>query len=163
VTEQISSDCVVCAQEHAAAADIVVAGPRWGASVFPGYEVPGWVVLRLRRHVPTLRELSTAQARDFGEQARRLAAAIEHVTGAPRTYLMIFGEAHAHFHALLAPRTDDVAPEFRGARILDLRTRSADLDRSRALAAQIRAAHEAMFRTAPAAPTTFDVESKEPE
>lgn len=64
------------------------------------------------------------------------------MTGAAATYLLVFGEANPHFHALITPRTADVPVEMRTGDILKLRLGHADLDRAKAMVPVVRAAYQ---------------------
>lgn len=134
------SDCLPCDLEAADAASIVVRDDTWSCEVADGYDVPGWFILRLRRHAegwsgPTLEELA-----EFGPLVQRITAAVQQATGAPMVYVMSFGENYPHFHVLLTARDAGLAPEHRGAGILGLRAGQRDLDASLAVAGRVREA-----------------------
>jgi diadenosine tetraphosphate (Ap4A) HIT family hydrolase len=142
VTVDPRPPCLICAQEDASESVTVFSGQDgWAAGIVPGYDVPGWFVLRVRRHAEGLEGLATEELATFGRQARDLTAAIRTVTGAAATYLMVFGEAYPHFHALITPRTADVPQEMRTGDILKLRLRQRDPDAARALVPAVRAAY----------------------
>lgn len=132
------SHCLPCDLEGADAATVVFRDDAWSCEVADGYDVPGWYILRLRRHAegwsgPTMAELAT-----FGPLAQRVAAGIQAATGAPIVYFMNFGENYPHFHFLLIARHAELAPEHRGASILSRRAEHRDLDASLAVAARVR-------------------------
>lgn len=129
-----------CDLEHADAAAIVYRDDAWSCDVADGYDVPGWFVLRLRRHAEGWAGPTAAELVDFGPLSQRIAAAIQEVTGAPTVYFMSFGENHPHFHFLVVARDADLAPERRGAGILSLLREHRDLDSSLAVAARVRGA-----------------------
>lgn len=115
------SDCLPCDLEAAEPAAIIYRDNNWSCEIADGYDVPGWVILRLRRHAegwsgPTAEELS-----DFGPISQKVATAIQTATGATGVYFMSFGENYPHFHFLLMARDADLPPESRGAAILGLR------------------------------------------
>lgn len=112
--------CAVCAMEQVDEAAIVFRDDLWAAEIMPGAEVPGWIVLRARRHVELITGLDDAESDSLGRYARDLAAALTEVTGAPTTYLLAFCENHAHFHALIAARGTDVPSDRRRGDILKL-------------------------------------------
>lgn len=64
------------------------------------------------------------------------------MTGAAATYLLVFGEANPHFHALITPRTADVPVEMRTGEILKLRLGHADLEEAKAMVPVVRAAYK---------------------
>jgi diadenosine tetraphosphate (Ap4A) HIT family hydrolase len=136
--------CLICEQEDAAdpALSVFCEDDGWAAGVVPGYDVPGWVVLRIRRHAEGLDALTDAELAAFGRRARDLVAAVRAVTGAAATYLMVFGEANPHFHALITPRTADIPVELRTGDILKLRLSRADLARATAMVPVLRAAYQ---------------------
>lgn len=113
----------------------------WAAGIVPGYDVPGWFVLRVRRHAQNLEGLTGDELATFGRRARDLTAAVRSVTGAAATYLMVFGEANPHFHALITPRTADVPPERRTGDILKLRHEHADSDQAQLLVPAVKSAY----------------------
>lgn len=137
----MSAQCLICAQEQAHPADVVFADGQWSAGVITGYDVPGWIVLRLRRHAEGFGQLTADELAQFGRRVRDVIAAVRGVTGAAATYLMIFGEANPHLHALITPRTADVAEDRRLGDILRLRTERNDAAAARALVPAIRAAY----------------------
>jgi diadenosine tetraphosphate (Ap4A) HIT family hydrolase len=115
------SECLPCDLEAAEAAAIIYRDENWSCEVADGYDVPGWFILRLRRHAegwtgPTADELA-----DFGPISQRLAAAIQAATGAVNVYFLSFGENYPHFHFLVIARDADLPAESRGAAILGLR------------------------------------------
>lgn len=92
----------------------------WAGEVVTGMEVPGWFVLRTRRHAELIIGLDETEVDTFARRARDLIAAVSEVTGAPATYLMVFGENHRHFHALITARGNDVPADRRSGNILKL-------------------------------------------
>jgi diadenosine tetraphosphate (Ap4A) HIT family hydrolase len=131
----------MCRQDAAPSDRQVFSDDRWAAGVLDGYEVPGWIVLRVRRHAEGLEGLDAEDLRTFAVRARDLSKAIQEVTGAERTYLMMFGEAHPHTHALLVPRAPDTPLDRRSGQILRLRDEARDPDRCRLLVPLLRASY----------------------
>ena len=41
-------DCLLCTMETADETSVVFRDPLWAAEVVPGYDVPGWFILRVR-------------------------------------------------------------------------------------------------------------------
>ncbi|MBW8487226.1 hypothetical protein [Actinomadura parmotrematis] len=134
--------CLMCALDDAHADTRVFRDDLWAAEVVPGYDVPGWFVLRARRHAERITGLDGDELATFAGRARDLIAAVTEATGAPATYLMMFGENHAHFHVLIAARGEDVPPDLRGGAILGLRATHLDPAASLALLPAVRAAYE---------------------
>ncbi len=144
----MTAGCLLCDMETAAPEAVVFRDALWAAEVAPGYEVPGWFFLRVRRHAELLTGLDDAELSAFGHRARDLVAAVTEATGAPATYLLHFGENYRHFHALVAARGADIPVEQRGGNILGLRPGHVDPAAAVALAPAVRAAYEkAISRT----------------
>lgn len=132
------SECLPCDLEAAESSAIVYRDDNWSCEVAEGYDVPGWFILRLRRHAegwggPTAEELA-----GFGPVSQKLAAAIQSATGASGVYFMSFGENYPHFHFLVIARDAELPVESRGAAILGLRATARDLDESLAVGARVR-------------------------
>ena len=134
-------DCLLCTMEGADEASVVFRDPLWAAEVVPGYDVPGWFILRARRHAERITGLDDEELSSYGHRARDLVAAVTDVTGAPATYLLVFGENYPHFHALIAPRGHDVPPDLRAGNILRLRGDRADLAAAGKLVPAVRSAY----------------------
>jgi diadenosine tetraphosphate (Ap4A) HIT family hydrolase len=134
-------DCLICRQEQADPDDVVFIDDDWSAGVIAGYDVPGWVVLRLRRHAEGFGQLSADELAQFGRRVRDIMSSVRSVTGAAATYLLIFGEANPHLHALITPRTADIAEDRRLGDILKLRTEQNDARAARTLVPALRAAY----------------------
>lgn len=135
------SGCAMCAMEQIEETSIVFRDELWAAEIAPGMEVPGWIVLRARRHAERITGLNDAESDTFGRRARDLAAALTEVTGAPATYLLAFGENHPHFHALITPRGIDVPLNRRSGDILKLREDHTDLTQATRLIPAMRQAY----------------------
>ncbi|MEV4133247.1 hypothetical protein AB0J72_13895 [Dactylosporangium sp. NPDC049742] len=128
----MTAGCTPCEMEALEDAAVVFRDDLWAGEVLGGFDVPGWFVLRVRRHALRIGGLSDAELATYGRRARDLSAAVSEVTGAPATYLLTFGEANPHFHTLVAARGDDVPPERRLGAIMQQRTDK--LDHAAALA-----------------------------
>jgi diadenosine tetraphosphate (Ap4A) HIT family hydrolase len=120
---------------------IVFRDKLWAAEVVPGYEVPGWFILRARRHAEYFGGLDDDELASFAFRARDLVAAVNDVTGAPATYMMMFGENYSHFHVLVTARGTDVAENRRTGDILKLRLEGPDPEKAVALVAHVRDAY----------------------
>ena len=134
-------DCLLCTMEGADEASVVFRDRLWAAEVVPGYDVPGWFILRARRHTERITGLDDEELSSYGHRARDLVAAVTEVTRAPATYLLVFGENYPHFHALIAPRGQDVPPDLRGGNILRLRADRADQAAAGKLVPAVRSAY----------------------
>lgn len=132
----------MCGLEQSEETAVVFRDPLWSGEVVPGYDVPGWFVLRVRRHAERITGLDEAELTTFARRARDLVAAVTEVTGAPATYLLIFGENHPHFHVLVTARGDDVPADRRNGNILRLRTEHADPESAARLVPEVRRVYE---------------------
>lgn len=138
--------CLICLLEGSSSDSRVFLDEHWAAEVAPGYEVPGWFFLRARRHAEKLTGLDDAEVATFGRRAHDLVSAVEKATGAPAVYLLAFGENYTHFHALVAARGEQVAPEQRGGAMLGLLADGKDPVAARALVPLVRAAYEQILQ-----------------
>jgi diadenosine tetraphosphate (Ap4A) HIT family hydrolase len=134
--------CLICDMESAGEDVIVFRDNLWACEVGPGSEVPGWLVLRSRRHAIGMPALTSAELQSFGPRARDAVAALSEATGSAATYILSFGETYPHFHALIIARGADVPPELRMGNILQLRSQRTDAAASRQLVPLVRAVHE---------------------
>ncbi len=134
-------DCLMCATEDTDPANVVFRDDLWAAEVVAGYEVPGWIVLRVRRHAEGIGSLTEDELDVLGRRARDVVTAVGQVTSAPATYYLVFGENYRHYHALIVGRGEDVPPDRRGGNILQLRSEQADLPTARALVPALREAY----------------------
>jgi diadenosine tetraphosphate (Ap4A) HIT family hydrolase len=135
------AECLLCTMETAHDDVVMFRDELWAAEIVPGYDVPGWIILRARRHAERITGLNDAELAGLARRTRDVVAAVTEVTGAPATYLMVFGENYPHFHALITPRGDDVPPELRAGNILRLRTDRSDPDAAAALIPALRTAY----------------------
>lgn len=118
--------------DEADSSAVVFRDELWACEIVPGYDVPGWFVLRVRRHALRIGGLTDRELATYGRRARDVVAAVTEVTGAPTTYLLTFSEANPHFHTLIAARGHEVPPERRFGAILE--QRADKVDRTAALA-----------------------------
>lgn len=132
----------MCGLEQTEDSAVVFRDSLWSGEVVPGYDVPGWFVLRVRRHAERITGLDDAELASFGRRARDLVAAVTEVTGAPATYLMVFGENHPHFHALITARDAHVPADRRNGNILHLRDGHADPVAAARLVPAVRRVYE---------------------
>jgi diadenosine tetraphosphate (Ap4A) HIT family hydrolase len=123
--------CIICQLDQVPDEAVVFRDGDWACEVAPGFEVPGWYFLRLRRHALGWASLSRPELAAFGPVVQDLMGALELAFDAPARYLMTFGEAYPHFHAVVTVRTDDIPPESRSGNILALR--ESRLDRGAAV------------------------------
>ncbi|MFE6366058.1 hypothetical protein ACFVP3_39670 [Streptomyces sp. NPDC057806] len=137
----MEQNCLICGLEDSDEANVVFRDELWAAEVVPSYDVPGWFFLRARRHAERITGLNEQELETFGRRARDMAAAVTRATGAETTYILMFGEAFPHFHALIAARTAEVPADRRGGDIIKLRAEQADPERALALVPAVREAY----------------------
>ncbi|MFJ9173720.1 hypothetical protein [Streptomyces sp. NPDC102360] len=142
MSDSTNHDCHMCGLEDSDDATVVFRDDLWSGQTVPGYDVPGWFVLRVRRHAERLTGLSDAELETFGRRARDLTAAVGEVTGAPATYLLAFGENHRHFHVLVIARTEDVPDDRRNGDILKLRSERSEPEEAARLVPAVRSAYQ---------------------
>jgi diadenosine tetraphosphate (Ap4A) HIT family hydrolase len=140
--------CLICHLDQAPDDAVVFREGDWACEIVPGYEVPGWYFLRLRRHALGWAELEQAELAAFGPVVQDLMRALELAFDAPARYLMTFGEAYPHFHAVVTVRTADIPPESRSGNILALRDSRLDREAAVALVPAVRTALAAVRASA---------------
>lgn len=133
--------CVPCEMEQVGTEAVVFRDGLWACEVLPSWEVPGWVVMRVRRHAEHITSLMPAELATFGPRLSAVAAAVKEVTGAPTAYMLNFNEANPHFHILIAPRGEDVPVERRFGGILQQRLDQVDRPAALQLVPKIAAAY----------------------
>lgn len=114
------SECLMCRMDDIAESSIVFRDELWAAEVVPAFAVPGWFILRTRRHAERITGLNDDELHSLARRARDLVAAVTDATGAPATYLLVFGENYSHFHMVVTARGEDVPPHRRSGDILKL-------------------------------------------
>lgn len=69
------------------------------------YTDPGELIVKLRRHVESLADLTAAEAAAIGPILRAAVAAVDRVVRPERVYIASFGERVRHVHFYVLPRT----------------------------------------------------------
>ena len=142
MTTSATDSCLICAMEATESDSVIFRDELWAAEIGPGMEVPGWFVLRTRRHAELITGLDDAETDALGRRLRALVAAVTEVTAAPATYQLVFGEDYRHFHALVTARGEHIPPDRRRGDILRLRDEGhRDVAASRVMVPKIRAAY----------------------
>jgi diadenosine tetraphosphate (Ap4A) HIT family hydrolase len=137
-----TDSCPICAMEATESGSVIFRDDLWAAEIGPGMEVPGWFVLRTRRHAELITGLDDAEADALGRRLRALVAAVAEVTRAPATYQLVFGEDNRHFHTLVTARGEHVSADRRRGDILKLLDDGhRDLAACQAIAPKVRAAY----------------------
>ena len=107
--------------------------------------LPGWLVVIAKRHVESFAELTEAEAAAFGPFLHRVSRALQEVTGAVKTYTILFAEhsEHPHVHFHVVPRAADMPEADRSTRVFNYlgvsETEAVPLVARNALAEQLRA------------------------
>lgn len=135
-------DCIPCQMEQIDPERVVFRDGLWSCEVLPGFEVPGWFVLRVRRHAEHITSLVEAELQGYGPQLSALVSAVKSVTGAPTAYMLNFNEANPHFHTLIAARGDDVPIERRLGGMLQQRLDQVDRTAALRLIPEVAAAYK---------------------
>jgi len=75
--------------------------------------LPGWIVIVLRRHIPSISELTEDEATELGSLIRKVSIGINEIVGCAKTYVMQFAELpnHRHVHFHVVPRMPDMPKE----------------------------------------------------
>ena len=142
MTTSATDSCLICAMETTESDSVIFRDELWAAEIGPGMEVPGWFVLRTRRHAELITGLDDAETDALGRRLRALVAAVTEVTAAPATYQLVFGEDYRHFHALVTARGEHIPPDRRRGDILKLRDEGhRDVAACRVMVPKIRAAY----------------------
>lgn len=97
--------CDVLAGRLAAPGGVIYEDAHWmlDHSVSPVL-LNGFLILKPKRHVEHIGELTSEEAAAFGPLLRAACAALQAVTGAEKVYATSFGEAVRHIHFYLLPR-----------------------------------------------------------
>jgi histidine triad (HIT) family protein len=86
----------------------------------PAAPLAGWLMFCTQRHVQGPAHFTDEEAAAFGSVLRHVSRKIEDITGAPRVYLLAFGESFPHMHAHLIPRYSDLPTEYTAFGVADL-------------------------------------------
>jgi diadenosine tetraphosphate (Ap4A) HIT family hydrolase len=70
----------------------------------------GWLIVKPKRHVESVGDLSAEEAASLGPLLKRVCAAVERALGAERVYVCSFGEEVRHVHFHVVPRTQEMPP-----------------------------------------------------
>jgi len=104
-----SPGCPIC--DEVAGRIVAPGGPiyddgLWLVSHHTGaWTDPGEVLVKLRRHVESLAQVTPEEAAALGPILRAGVAAVEREVGPERTYVMSFNERLRHLHFYILPRT----------------------------------------------------------
>lgn len=121
---------------------IVFRDGLWAGEVAEGFDIPGWVMLRTRRHVERITSLNDAELSSFPFRLRDLISAVSEVMDSPVTYFVSFNERNPHFHVLIIPRPRDLKRELRSWNIARLKEDARDSAVARRAAPELRASYD---------------------
>ena len=93
----------------------VLQNRHWSVGVYPARQVPGWVVMQLRRHATSVADMTADELTSMGPTLAMVTRAIQSQTDAERVYFVSFGENHHHVHVLLIPRGPSIPIEHRSS------------------------------------------------
>jgi diadenosine tetraphosphate (Ap4A) HIT family hydrolase len=74
------------------------------------YTDPGELIVKLRRHVESLADISDTEAASLGPILRAAAEAVDRVLRPERVYVAAFSERVRHVHFYVLPRTASMPP-----------------------------------------------------
>jgi len=100
--------CEVNAGRQRAPGGAIYEDAHWLADHGVSRLVRGYVVLKPKRHVHELADLSPDEAATLGIAAQRLLGAMRTALGTERIYVCSFGETVHHLHFHLLPRYPDM-------------------------------------------------------
>jgi diadenosine tetraphosphate (Ap4A) HIT family hydrolase len=85
-------------------------------------QLPGWLVLVLKRHAEALHELTGEEMVEMGDLIRRASLVLREVIGCEKEYVSCYAEAahFAHIHVHVIPRAADLPGDLRGPRVFGL-------------------------------------------
>ena len=107
--------------------------------------LPGWLVVIVKRHAESFADLTVAKAAEFGPFLHRVSRALQEVTGAVKTYTVLFAEhpEHPHVHFHVVPRAAEMPEVNRSTHVFNYlgvpETEAVPLETRNALAEQLRA------------------------
>jgi diadenosine tetraphosphate (Ap4A) HIT family hydrolase len=101
------TDCMACdvlAGLIEAPGGVIHESEHWSVDhAFPRW-IRGWLIVKPKRHVEHLAELSPAEAAELGPLIRETAAAVAKVLAPERVYVLSLGEEVHHVHLHVIPR-----------------------------------------------------------
>jgi diadenosine tetraphosphate (Ap4A) HIT family hydrolase len=104
-----TESCSVCSElagRIPAPGGVVFRNEWWEVAHHTGpWTDPGELIVKARRHVESLAELTPGEAATLGPILRAAVAAVERVVRPERVYVASYGERVRHVHFFLLPRT----------------------------------------------------------
>lgn len=136
------TECLMCSlvESNGPESGWVFEEEHWLGGVLPGFEVPGWLIVTVRRHAEGPMGLNEAEAASLGGMIRRVSGAINDLMGPERVYQVAMAERWPHWHFPVLPRPTEVPPELRGPAYMEAREQMIDVPEAMRVAEQLRTA-----------------------
>lgn len=106
--KKINDSCISCSYTTGKDQSVggqIYATQHWIVEHAFGMSLPGFLILKTKRHIEEADELHPAEAREMGMVLQKVTSAIRFVTGAQKVYILKFGEGVRHLHFWVFPRT----------------------------------------------------------
>ena len=104
-----TESCSVCAElagRIPAPGGVVFQSPWWEVAHHTGpWTDPGELIVKARRHVESVAQLTDSESAALGPVLRAAVSAVERVVRPERVYVASYGERVRHVHFFLLPRT----------------------------------------------------------
>jgi diadenosine tetraphosphate (Ap4A) HIT family hydrolase len=118
------SSCSVCkvnSGDVVSTGGVIWENDLWLVRHIPApYPIAGWTMFNTQRHVQGPAHFNEEEAKAYGPVLKHVTRALEIVTGAPRIYIVAFGESTPHMHSHLVPRYQEMSSDFAAFGISDL-------------------------------------------
>ncbi len=105
-------NCSVCAElagRVSTPGGVVFQDDSWQVAHHAGpWTDPGELIVKARRHVESIAQLSDAESASLGPILRAAVGAVERVVRPERVYVASYGERVRHVHFFLLPRTSSL-------------------------------------------------------
>jgi diadenosine tetraphosphate (Ap4A) HIT family hydrolase len=85
----------------------------------PPVHIPGWIIIVPERHITDQTELTDKEMQALSMLEKKYTSLLRLIFGAQRVYWVCFAEIVRHIHFHLIPRTANIDPAFRGAKIFE--------------------------------------------
>ncbi|MBD0384875.1 HIT family protein [Paenibacillus sedimenti] len=77
----------------------------------------GYIMIDIKRHVPTLADLTDAESQRLGFMITQISKALKKSEEAEHIYVQVIGDNVAHVHVHIIPRYPDTPKEFWGFKV----------------------------------------------
>ncbi|MCW2797857.1 hypothetical protein [Nocardioides sp.] len=135
-------ECLMCSlvESNGPESGWVFEEEHWLGGVLPGFEVPGWLIVTVRRHVEGPFNLNDVEAKSLGGMIRRVSGAINDLMAPDRVYQVAMSERWPHWHFPILARPKWVPPEGRGLAYMDACKDMIDVPEALRIADELRTA-----------------------